>query len=85
MQNNENQAALKELLKSFGFLLKIFSNETTKIYNGFIVGQNNDGSWNVKYNGETHSLIPYGSIQPSVGKMVKVFIPQGNQNLAYFM
>ena len=51
MQSNENQAAIKEMLKSFGFLMKIFSNQTTKIYDGLIIGENDDGSWNVRYNG----------------------------------
>ena len=85
MQSNENQAAIKEMLKSFGFLMKIFSNQTTKIYDGLIIGENDDGSWNVRYNGEVHALTAYGTITPAVGKTVIVFIPQGNQNLAYFM
>ena len=85
MSNNENQAVIKEMLKSFGFLMKIFSNQTTKIYDGLIIGENSNGSWNVRYNGEVHALTAYGTIAPTVGKMVKVFIPQGNQNLAYFM
>ena len=58
---------------------------TTKIYDGVIVSNNNDGRWNIRYNGETHPVKPYGSITPAVDMMVKVFVPQGNQNLAFFI
>ena len=58
---------------------------TTKIYDGVSVSNNNDGRWNIQYNGETHPIKPYGSISPTVDMKVKVFIPQGNQNLAFFM
>lgn len=58
---------------------------TTKIYNGIIVSSNNNGTWNIQYNGETHSMPAYGNINPTINTVVKVFIPQGNQNLAFFM
>lgn len=57
---------------------------STKIYDGLIVSSNTDGTWNIKYNGETHAMKPYGSIEPTTNLMVKVVVPQGNQNLAFF-
>ena len=58
---------------------------TTKIYDGVIVSNNGDGRWNIRYNGEVHPVRSYGNANPSVDQMVKVFVPQGNQNLAWFL
>ena len=58
---------------------------TTKIYDGVIVSNNGDGRWNIRYNGEVHSVRSYGNANPTVDQMVKVFVPQGNQNLAWFI
>ena len=85
MQSNENQAAIKEMLKSFGFLMKIFSNQTTKIYDGLIIGENDDGSWNVRYNGPVHPYTKSPVLSAFFGVMLCVFLLRGHQNLAYFM
>lgn len=82
---SDNQIVIQEILKSIDYMLKNLLKKTTKIYDGLIIGSNADGSWNVKYNGEVHALKPYGSISPSINMVVKVTVPQGNQNLAYFM
>ena len=58
---------------------------TTKIYDGIIVSNNNDGRWNIRYNGEVHPVRSYGNASPAVDQMVKVFVPQGNQSLAWFL
>lgn len=58
---------------------------TTKIYDGVIVSNNGDGRWNIRYNGEVHPVRSYGNASPTVDQMVKVFVPQGNQNLAWFL
>lgn len=58
---------------------------TTKIYEGIIVSNNNDGRWNIRYNGEVHPVRSYGNASPAVDQMVKVFVPQGNQSLAWFL
>ena len=82
---SDNQIVVQEMLKSFQFLLDEVLKQTTKIYDGLITASNTDGTWSVRYNGEVHALKPYGSVSPSVGSVVKVIIPQGNQNIAYFM
>lgn len=61
-----------------------FSSNSTYAYDGIVVSNNNDGRWNIKYNGEIHPIKLYGSILPSINSMVKVIVPQGNQNLAWF-
>ena len=79
------QSTVNEIIKSIKFMIKTWLQEnSTKIYNGLIVSSNNDGTWNIQYNGEIHSMPSYGNIQPAVNMMVKVVIPQGNQNLAFF-
>lgn len=76
---------IQEILKSINYMLNSSLDKTTKIYNGIIVSNNNDGRWNIQYNGETHPVKPYNISSPEVGTVVKVFIPQNNQALAFFM
>lgn len=79
-----NQEAVQAMLEGFNLLLKEAINNTTKIYDGFVINQ--DGAnWNVRYNGQVHSIKQYGDNQVKVGKIVKVFIPQGNANLTFFI
>mgnify|MGYP003613175639 CR=1 FL=1 len=65
-------------------LFKEAISNTTKIYDGFVIGQNGT-NWNVRYNGQVHSIKQYGDNPVKAGKIVKVFIPQGNANLTFFM
>ena len=77
--------SLNEIVKSINYLINYAINKkSTKIYSGVIISSNDNGTWNVTYNGETHALKSYGSISPEANMMVKVCIPQGNQNLAFF-
>ena len=83
MQSTNDQA-IEKLLESIAFLLEKTLKETTKIYTGVIMADNGNGSWKVKYNGNVEILQHYGDNTPSVGKTVKIVIPQGNANLSYF-
>lgn len=78
------QEAINEMLKSIKYLIGQSFKKTTKCYDAIIIESNADGTWQVKFNGEVHTLKPYGSISPSVGKMVKVIVPQGNMSIAFF-
>ena len=82
---SHEQEAVKEILKGIRLMLNSFYDKTTKIYDGIIVSSSDHGKWNVQFHGETHPLKPYGAIEPKVGMMVKVQIPQGNMSLAYFI
>lgn len=83
---NDNQAAIKEMLKSFAYLLEQAKQQTTQCYDGIIISQSeNTGKWNVKYNGIISAMKPYGSVIPAIGKLVKVIIPQGNASVAFFI
>lgn len=68
-------------------MLDKFYSNTTKIYDGIIISSEakSNGKWDVQFNGEVHSLKPYGSVVPSKNLIVKVQIPQGNMSLAYFI
>ena len=79
------EKAVSELLKSINFMITSALSKTTKIYEGIIVSNNNDGRWNIQYNGEIHAVKPYNVSNPTVGSMVKVFVPQGNQAIAFFI
>ena len=79
-----NQEAVQAMLDGFNLLLKEAISNTTKIYEGFVISQ--DGAnWNVRYNGQVHSIKQYGDNQVKTGKIVKVFVPQGNANLTFFI
>lgn len=85
-QNQEANDALEEMIKSIIFLVQDnLKQNTTKIYSGIILSNNNDGRWNIQYNGETHPVKPYNVSNPTVGSMVKVIIPQGNQAISFFI
>lgn len=85
--NNQsiNDATIDEILKSVNYMIQEALSGTTKIYTGLIVSNNNDGRWNIAYNGQTHPVMPNRLANPSVGQMVTVFIPQGNQAIAFFI
>lgn len=85
MENSKIDSALDEMLKSINFLIKETLKTTTQIYNGTVISFNSGNKWNIQYNGEVHSVEKYGNNTPVVGSVVKVFIPQGNQNLAWFL
>lgn len=81
---DQYQLAINEMLKSFGYLIEEAMKKTTKCYSGVVISNNNDGRWNIKYNGEIHPVKGYGGVIPTVNSVVKVFVPQGNQSLAWF-
>lgn len=80
------QDAIEEIIRGIAWMIQeAVKNYVTNSYDGIIVSQSNDNKWDVQYNGRIHTISPYGSVVPSVGKMVKVIVPQGNQSLAYFI
>lgn len=82
--NEINQQAIEAILQGVNSMIEEMNRHTTKIYNGYVLSQDGD-KWKVQYNGQTHSVKHYGNIQPKTGHIVKVFIPQGNTNLSFFM
>lgn len=81
----ESDKAIEEMIKSFKFIAEKYLENTTKIYSVPVLAQNADGTYTVNFNGESHNLPLYGNNTITVGKPVKVFIPQGNMNLAFIM
>lgn len=81
---NEYKEASKQLLNSMMYAITEALKNTTKIYDGIILSGPIGDRWRVQFNGEVHELKAYGTIVPTSGKMVKVYIPQGNMSVAYF-
>ena len=75
---------IQQVLKSIDYMINNAIKKTTQNYSGIVVSNNNNGKWNVQYNGETHPIFYYGDSTPTIGDVVQVFVPQGNQNLACF-
>lgn len=84
MNKTNKDNALNEIIKSIFYMIQNSIKKTTQIYDGIVISNNNDGRWNIKYNGEIHAVKLYGSTLPSVNSIVKVVVPQGNQNLSWF-
>lgn len=80
----KNKDAVTQILKSVQYMINRALTKTTKCYDGIILSQASSDKWNIQYNGETHPVKLYGSGTPSLGQMVKVIVPQGNQALAWF-
>lgn len=82
---NMNKEAIEQIIRGMTYMVNdTINNNMTKVYDGIVISNNNDGRWNVKYNGETHPVKPYGPIVPDVNTIVKVIVPQGNQALSWF-
>jgi hypothetical protein len=82
---SEYDRVIHEIIKGISFMTNnAIKYRTTKIYDGVIVSSAENGKYNVKYNGLTHAIKSYGQILPRNGQLVKVIVPQGNQNLAWF-
>lgn len=82
---DSNSKAIEQLIKGISKMIhdhcKTYS---TMIYDGIVISNQNNGKWNIQYNGEVHAIKPY-KITPTVGEMVKIIVPNGNQNLAFFI
>lgn len=82
---NVNKEAIEQIIRGMTYMVNdTVNNNMTKVYDGIVISNNNDGRWNIKYNGETHPVKPYGPIAPNVNAIVKVIVPQGNQALSWF-
>lgn len=83
---NVNKEAIEQIIRGMTYMINdTINNSMTKVYNGIVISNNNDGRWNIQYNGEIHPVKGYGVALPTVGTVVKVLVPQGNQALAWFL
>lgn len=77
--------AMEEMIRSIQYMIKNFLKNSTQIYDGIVISAAQNNKWNIQYNGEVHAVKLYGTNSPTTGDKVKVFIPQGNQSVAFFM
>lgn len=83
-KDKEFREAVEQIARSFDYMLEQKDNASTKIFNGILI-QLNDDLGTVKINGKQYIIPQYGNFQHSVNTTVKVFVPQGNMNLAFFI
>lgn len=55
------------------------------IVNVQVLGQNSDGTYQIKYSGKTYNVPLYGNNTITVNKTAKLFIPNNNMSLAFIM
>lgn len=85
--NNNNQIyneAVKALANSMQYMISQALKDNTQIYNG-VIASVSSGNYTITVNGQNYIIKQYGNIEHAVGDFVKVFIPQGNMNIAFFM
>lgn len=78
--NNLYKETVDEIARSVAYMLQQQSLGNTQIYNGILINFNS-----VKVNDKVYSLSQYGGLTHQINDVVKVFIPQGNMNLAFFI
>lgn len=82
--NEQYKEAVDGLIVGFDYMLQESNKQNTQIFNGIITAVNG-GSYTIKLNGNEYVIPLYGGLAHNVNEVVKVFIPQGNMNLAFFM
>lgn len=78
-----NKEASQALMRGVKYLVEQSSQDTTKIYNGVVVSITN--GYTIRVNGNNYNMDMYGGGDVAINSVVKVFVPQGNMNLAFFM
>lgn len=81
----EYREAANEMLRGFEYMVDQATQGTTKIYDGYVQKVNENGTCDITINGQTHQIKQFGTGAVQFGAGVKVFVPQGNMNLAWFM
>ena len=76
--------AVDGLIAGFDYMLQESNKQNTQIFNGIITAISG-GSYTIKLNGNEYVIPLYGGLSHSINDVVKVFIPQGNMNLAFFI
>lgn len=85
MDNEYNyKQAVDEIARGITYMMGENNMSNTQIYNGVITAINND-IYVIKINGKTYNLTQYGNFNHNVNSVVKVFVPQGNMNMAFFI
>lgn len=83
-ENEVFKEAVNQIARSVEYMLDQKELGNTKIYNGIITSLTN-GVATIQINGKVFTINQYGTFIHVVNDMVKVFVPQGNMNLAFFI
>lgn len=83
-QNKVFEEAVNQMARSIEYMLDQKETNTTKIYSGLILSITNDTA-SIKINGKDFIIKQYGNFTHNVNDIVKIFVPQGNMNLAFFI
>lgn len=77
---DENKQALNELTRSIEYLIDQKLNQCVRIFDGFVLPNGK-----IRINGKEYSIKQYGNSALEANSCVKVFVPEGNMNLAFFI
>ena len=82
--NEAYEEAGKALISGISYMMDEAQKINSQIYNGIIVSKSGN-SYTIKINGNDYNIPLYGEFTHNVNDVVKVFVPQGNMNLAFFI
>ena len=86
MQEYNYKDALSQIIRGVKYIIQTSLNSVTKNYNGVLIKPSiKEGYYIVEFNGEKHDIPQYGTGSVETGKIVKVFVPENNMSLAYFI
>ena len=80
MDNNFYKEAATQIARGMEYMLEQKGLSATQIYNGTLLS-----SGEVRVNGKDYSIPQYGEFTHDVNTTVKVFVPQGNMSMAFYI
>lgn len=81
---NKYKEAIQTIMQSVKYMIDTKMAHTTKIYDGLILSINGTNA-NIRINGKDYVVPSYGLLEHNANQIVKVFVPQGNMNLAFYI
>ena len=80
MDNNFYKETADQVLRGVEYLLDQNNQKSTQIYSGVITS---DGT--ILINGRKYNIPQYGTFTHNTNDVVKVFVPQGNMSVAFYI
>ena len=77
---DSNKEALQEIIRAVEYLVEQKLQQNTQIFDGILLptGQ-------VRINGKDYFIKHYGNFSHESNSVVKVFVPQGNMNISFYI
>lgn len=82
--NLERQASEAIISGVSQYIEQYLGQNGTFVYDGLVKGILDNTRYSIQYNGKVHAVKLYGKAAPTIGQVVKVVVPQGNDSVSWF-